>query len=85
MAFKQGVELTRENTTANGDISSEGAFLVNVSAFNSLVKRKGNTSTLHSCIIVNLLNTDCISIAIRQCRQNPAVRKTIVKKTSFAD
>lgn len=33
-------KLTREDTATDGDISSEGAFLVNVSAVNSLVKTK---------------------------------------------
>lgn len=36
------VELTREDPATDGDISSEGAFLVNVSAFNSLGETKGN-------------------------------------------
>lgn len=34
------VSLTREDTATDGDISSEGAFLVNVSAVNSLLKIK---------------------------------------------
>ncbi len=34
------VQLTREDTATDGDISGEGAFLVNVSAVNSLVKTK---------------------------------------------
>lgn len=73
------VKLTREDTATDGDISSEGAFLVNVSAINSLEKTDSFVSVITIYIIPEIARSGHIhyfatasALPNRQYRQSPA-------------
>lgn len=72
--------LTREDTATDGDISGEGAFLVNVSAVNSLEKQKFKRTILFllpNHYFINNASALPIGSVVRALQ----AWKTIVRKT----